>query len=155
MVRELPKTIFSFRSLDVLNLKRDELMSVTVQKAGEDPLNLVRNAKGKWVLEEHENRQNDGQIQLFLTALTGLRAAAWAGEMNPEYGLDQPSLEIKIRTSRRAKTPGRHQVRERQSGNQHYGVSTEEEGVFLIDDEQFNQIEVVVEKVGGRSCRSS
>ena len=48
------------------------------------------------MLKGQENRQNDGQIQLFLTTLTGLRAAAWAGDPNPEYGFDQPSLLIKI-----------------------------------------------------------
>jgi Domain of unknown function (DUF4340) len=141
MVRDLPKTIFSFRSLDILDLKRDELMSVTVQKAGEDPLDLIRDAKGKWVLEGHENRQNDGQIQLFLTALTGLRAAAWAGETNPEYGFDHPSLEIKI--SHQAGDQKREadiKFGSANSGNQHYGICTEEEGVFLIDDEQFNEL---------------
>jgi Domain of unknown function (DUF4340) len=141
MVRDLPKTIFSFRSLDILNLKRDELMSVTVQKPGEDPVNLVRDTKGKWVLEGHENRQNDGQIQLFLTALTSLRAAAWAGEMNPEYGLDQPSLEIRISyQAGEQKRQSDIKFGSANSGNQHYGECTEEEGVFLVDDEQFNQL---------------
>ena len=147
MFDDLPKTKFSFRGLDILNLKRDELMSVHVEKSGEDPIDLVRNAKGKWALEGHENRQNDGQIQLFLTALTGLRAAAWAGEPNPEYGFDQPSLEIKISyQSGEQKREAEIKFGKANSGNQHYGTCTEEEGVFLVDDEQFNQLKASLKR---------
>jgi len=141
MFGDLPKTIFSFRSLDILDLKRDELISVSVGRAGEEPVDLVRDAKGKWVLKGHENRQNDGQIQLFLTTLTGLRAAAWAGGLNPEYGLDQPSLEIKILyQADEQKRDAEIKFGKANSGNQHYGMCTEEEGVFLVDDEQFNEL---------------
>ena len=141
VLSDLPKTIFNFRSLDILEVKRDELMSVTVEKAGEEPLELVRDAKNRWVLKGHENRQNDGQIQLFLAALTGLRAAAWAGDANPEYGLDQPSLEIKISyQSGEAKREVNIKFGKANSGNQHYGTCTEEEGIFLVDDEQFNEL---------------
>jgi len=147
MFDDLPKTKFSFRSLDILDLKRDELTSINVQKAGEEPLDLVRNGKGKWTLNDHENRQNDGQIQLFLAALTGLRAAAWAGESNPEYGLDQPSLEIKIQyQAGEEKREAEIKFGKANSGNQHYGISTEEEGVFLVDDEQFNQLKASLKR---------
>jgi hypothetical protein len=147
MFDDLPKTKFSFRGLDILNLKRDELMSVHVEKSGEDPIDLVRNAKGKWALEGHENRQNDGQIQLFLTALTGLRAAAWAGEPNPEYGFDQPSLEIKISyQSGEQKREAEIKFAKANSGKQHYGTCTEEEGVFLVDDEQFNELKASLKR---------
>ena len=141
VLSDLPKTVFNFRSLDILDLKRDALTSVTVEKAGEEPLELVRDAKSKWALKGHENRQNDGQIQLFLTALTGLRAAAWAGEIKPEYGLDQPSLEIKISyQSGEGKREANIKFGKANSGNQHYGMCGEEEGVFLVDDEQFNAL---------------
>jgi hypothetical protein len=143
----LPKTTFSFRSLDVLDLKRDELTSLKVEKTGEEPLELVRDTKGRWMLKDREKRQNDGQIQLFLTTLTGLRAAAWAGEPKPDYGFDQPSLEIKISYQ------AGEQKREKDikfgktnSGNQHYGMCTEEEGVFLIEDEQYNQLKASLER---------
>ncbi len=147
MVADLPKTKFSFRSLDVLDLKRDELISVNVQKAGDEPLDLIRDAKGKWLLKGHENRQNDGQIQLFFTALTGLRAAAWAGDLNPEYGLDQPSLEIKISyQSGEQKQEVDIKFGKANSGNQHYGMCTQQEGVFLVDDEQFNQLKASLKR---------
>jgi hypothetical protein len=144
---DLPKTIFSFRSLDILDLKRDELISLNVEKAGDEPIALVRDSKGKWVLKGHENRQNDGQIQLFLTALTGLRAAAWAEDPNAEYGFEQPSLEIKISyQSGEQKREADLKFGRTNSGKQHYGVCTEEDGVFLVDDEQFNQLKAELKR---------
>ncbi len=144
---DLPKTVFSFRSLDISDLKRDELISVNVEKAGEESLELVRDAKGRWALKGHENRQDDGQIQLFLTALTGLRAAAWAGDPDPEYGFDQPSLEIKISyQSGEQQREADIKFGKANSGNQHYGMSSEEQGVFLVDDEQFNQLKASLKR---------
>jgi hypothetical protein len=147
MFGDLPKTRFNFRSLDILDLQRDELMSVNIKKAGEEPLELVRDAKGKWVLKGHENRQNDGQIQLFLTTLTGLRAAAWSGDLNPEDGFDQPSLEIKISYhSGEENREAEIKFGKATAGSQHYGICTEEEGVFLVDDEQFNQLKASLKR---------
>jgi hypothetical protein len=147
LVADLPKTKFNFRSLDILDLKREELVSLNVDRAGEEPLDLVRDAKGKWALKGHESRQNDGQIQLFLTALTGLRAAAWAGDPNPEYGIDLPTLEIKISyLSNEQKRQTDIKFGKANSGNQHYGMSTDEEGVFLVDDEQYNQLKASLKR---------
>jgi Domain of unknown function (DUF4340) len=144
---ELPKTTFSFRSLDILDLKRDELTNLKVEKTGEEPLELVRDAKGRWMLKGQENRQNDGQIQLFLTTLTGLRAAAWAGELNPDYGFDQPSLEIKISyQAGEQKSEKDIKFGKANSGNQHYGMCTEEGGVFLVEDEQYNQLKASLKR---------
>jgi hypothetical protein len=73
--------------------------------------------------------------------LTSLRAATWAGEPNSKYGFDHPSLEIKISyQSGEQKREADIKFGETNSGNQHYGMCTEEEGVFLVDDEQFNQL---------------
>ncbi|MBV8173139.1 MAG: DUF4340 domain-containing protein [Verrucomicrobia bacterium] len=141
LVAALPTTEFSFRTLQVLDLRRDQLVSLVIERRGEEPTDLVRDMKGRWILKDRENHQNDGQIQLFLNTLTGLRATAWIGNPKPEYSLDQPSLVIKISYQ------SREQDREvdvkfgtANAGNQHYGLSTEEAGVFLVDDPQFKQL---------------
>jgi hypothetical protein len=141
LVAALPTTEFSFRTLQVLDLRRDQLVSLVIERRGEEPTDLVRDMKGRWILKGRENHQNDGQIQLFLNTLTGLRATAWIGNPKPEYSLDQPSLVIKISFQ------SREQDREvdvkfgtANAGNQHYGLSTEEAGVFLVDDPQFKQL---------------
>jgi Domain of unknown function (DUF4340) len=137
----LPTTEFSFQTLDILDLKRDQLVSLRLERGGTESIDLLRGTQRKWVLKGHENDQNDGQIQLLLTTLTGLRAAAWVGNPKPEYGLDQPVLLIKVLYQ------SSEQSREvdlkfgtANSENQHYGMSTEREGVFLVDDEQFRQL---------------
>jgi hypothetical protein len=142
LFEDLPKTEYSFRSLDILDLERDELVSVTVAKAGEAPAELTRDTKGKWGLKNQGNRENDARIQLFLTALTGLRAAAWPGDPNTEYGFDQPSLTIKISyQAGEQKREAQIKFGKANSDNQHYGMCTEEAGVFLVDDEQFSQLQ--------------
>ena len=84
-------------------------------------------------------------MQVFLTALTGLRAAAWAGDPSPAFGLDQPSLEIKISyQSGEQKRQAEIRFGKSNSGDQHYGMYTEEEGVFLGDDGQVNQLQALL-----------
>jgi len=141
LVAGLPTAEFSFRILDVLDLRRDQLVSLLIERRGEEPVELVRSVEGKWILEGREDHQKDAQVQLFLNTLTGLRAAAWVGNAKPQYGLDQPPLIIKVRYQSRG------QNREvdvkfgtANAGNQHYGVTTEEAGVFLLDDPQFKQL---------------
>ncbi len=137
----LPTTEFSFRPLDVLDLRRDQLVSLRLERGEAKPIDLIRGKQGKWVLKDHENQQDDGQIQLLLTTLTGLRATAWVGNPKPEYGLDSPSLLIKIayhsgEQSREANV----KFGSSNSENQRYGMSSEREGVFLVEDEQFKQL---------------
>jgi hypothetical protein len=147
LLDDMPKVKFSFRSLDILDLNRDELVSVQVKKTGEEPVDLIRGAKGKWILKAQQNRQDEGRMQVFLTALTGLRAAAWAGDPSPAFGLDQPSLEIKISyQSGEQKRQAEIRFGKANPGDQHYGMCTEEEGVFLVGDEQFNQLQALVKR---------
>ena len=137
----LPTTEFSFQTLDILDLKRDQLLSLRLERGGTESIDLLRGTQRKWVLKGHENDQNDGQIQLLLTTLTGLRAAAWVGNPKPEYGLDQPLLLIKV--SYQSSEQSREvdlKFGTANSENQHYGMSSEREGVFLVDDEQFKQL---------------
>jgi hypothetical protein len=137
----LPTTEFSFQTLDILDLKRDQLVSLRLERGGTESIDLLRGTQRKWVLKGHENDQNDGQIQLLLTTLTGLRAAAWVGNPKPEYGLDQPLLLIKV--SYQSSEQSREvdlKFGTANSENQHYGMSSEREGVFLVDDEQFKQL---------------
>jgi hypothetical protein len=137
----LPKTKFNFRSLDVVNLKREDLVSVHVEKAGEQPLDLVRGPKGIWELNDLAERQNDSQIQVFLTALTGLRAAFWSGEPSHDTDFNQPVLAIKI-VYKDGDQNGETEIKfaKAPAGNQHPGICSDQEGVFFLDDEQFGQL---------------
>ena len=147
LLANLPTTEFSFQTLDVLDLRRDQLVSLRLERGGLEAIELLRGSQRKWVLKGHENQQNDGQIQLLLTTLTGLRAVAWVGNPKPEYGLDQPSLLIRI--SYQSGEQNREvdvKFGTANSENQHYGTTTGIEGVFLLDDEQFKQLNASLER---------
>jgi Domain of unknown function (DUF4340) len=144
---DLPKTQFDFRSPDILDLQRVALVSVTIEKPGTEPVDLVRDPRGQWKLKDDEQRQSDSKIQLFLTTLTGLRAASWTAGPGPEDDFNQPALAIRIlykaeeqnreTTLRFSKTT---------SGNDHRGMSSDKDGVFVIDDEQFSPLNAPLTK---------
>jgi hypothetical protein len=141
LINELPTTEISFRTLDVLELGRDELESVHVEKRGQEPIDLVRSNKGKWMLKSNVAQQDEGKIQSFLNTLTSLRAAAWLGNSAPEQSANIPSLVVKIRYQ---SGENDRDVELKFGGtnpeNQHYGTSTEQTGTFVIDDEQFKRL---------------
>jgi hypothetical protein len=141
LINELPTTEISFRTLDVLELRRDELESLHIEKRGQAPQDLVRDKKGKWMLKSNTAQQDEGEIQFFLNTLTSLRATTWLENSAPEQSADTPSLIVKIRY--RSGEYGR-EIELKFGGpnpeNQHYGTSTEQNGTFLIDDEQFKRL---------------
>src|SRR5258707_149909 len=79
IVDQLPTNDFSFKSHEVLNLERSDLVSVEITKKGATVV-LTRNAKGQWVVQGANGTQNDLAIQTFLNTLSGLRAVAWVSE---------------------------------------------------------------------------
>ena len=49
----LPTTEFSFQTLDVLDLKRDQLVSLRLERGGMESIELLRGKQRKWVLKGH------------------------------------------------------------------------------------------------------
>jgi hypothetical protein len=141
LVNELPAAEISFRTPDILELGRDELERVHIEKPGRESIDLTRGNKGKWVLLDPAAQQDEGNVQSFLNTLTSLRALAWLESSIKEQGANPPSLLVKVRyqsgeTDREVDlTFGGSN-----SENQHYGTSTEQTGTFLIDDEQFKRL---------------
>jgi uncharacterized protein DUF4340 len=141
LVNELPAAEISFRTPDILELGRDELERVHIEKPGRESIDLTRGNKGKWVLLDPAAQQDEGNVQSFLNTLTSLRASAWLESSTKEQGANPPSLLVKVRyqsgeTDREVDlTFGGSN-----SENQHYGTSTEQTGTFLIDDEQFKRL---------------
>jgi hypothetical protein len=145
LVSGLATTETGFRTLDILQLQRDELESVHVEEPGQKPIGLIRGDKEKWVLQGNEARQDDGNVQSFLNALTGLRATAWLENSPSEQSAKTPSLAVKIRYQS-GETDREVELRFGGTNpeNQHYGTSTEQKGSFLIDDEQFKRLSAIL-----------
>jgi hypothetical protein len=140
-VNDLPANEINFRTLDIFELRRDELESVRIEKPGKEAIDLVRGNNGKWVIKGAETQQDEGKVQSFLNTLASLRATAWVGDSPPEQSLNASSLVVKFRYQ---SGEGNRETELRFNGtnpeNQHYGTSTEQTGTFLVDDEQFKRL---------------
>jgi hypothetical protein len=139
LLNSLPAAEISFRTLDILELGRGELESVHVEKQGQESIDLIRGNKGKWMLQNHAGQQDEGKVQSFLNTLISLRATARLENSTQIQGA--PSLLVKIRYQS-GETHKEVELKFAGSNpeNQHYGTSTEETGIFLIDDEQFKRL---------------
>jgi hypothetical protein len=141
-LNDLPTNEINFRTLDVLELRRDELESVRVDKPGQGPIDLVRGDKGKWVIKGKTTQQDEAKVQTFLNTLASLRATTWVDSSKWEQNVDKPSLMVQIRYQ---SGENDREVELKFGGanpeNQHYGTSTEQTGAFRIDDEQFKRLD--------------
>jgi hypothetical protein len=140
-INDLPTSELNFRTLDILELRRDELESVHVDKPGQDPIDLVRGDKGQWVIKGKVNQQNEAKIQTFLNTLASLRATAWMESSKWEQSVDRPSLIVQIRYQS-GETDRELELKFGGANpeNKHYGTSTEQTGTFLLDNEQFGRL---------------
>jgi len=142
LISELPSTEFDFRTLEITDLKRSDLIRVHIEHLGAPPLDLVRDNKNKWVLKGSKNQQNATQIQLLLNTVCGLRAASWVGDLKPEYGLETPSL-ILVAVYQAEGKPREIILKfgAANPNNQHYGSVSSIRGAFLINNSAFSQLD--------------
>jgi len=142
-VNDLSTNEINFRTLDIVELRRDELESVHIEKPGTEPIDLVRANNRKWVIKGAEAHQDEGRIQSFLNTLSSLRATAWVRNSSPEQDPNAFSLVVKFRyQSGESNRETELRFEGTNPENQHYGTSTEQTGAFLVDDEQFKRLSV-------------
>jgi hypothetical protein len=104
-VYTVPDTAFDFlpagnlplRDLRVVNLKNDQVKSMTITTAGAPPVNLTRSTGGTWSAANVKDRMVDSlradtQAALFCQ----LQAKAWLGPVLPTYALNKPVLSISV-----------------------------------------------------------
>jgi hypothetical protein len=140
-INDLPTSEINFRTLDILELRRDELESVHIDKPGQGPIDLVRGDKGKWVIKGKVTQQDEAKVQTFLNTLASLRATAWMESSKWEESVDRPSLIVQIRyQSGENDREVELKFGDTNPENKHYGTSTEQTGAFLINDEQFERL---------------
>ena len=140
-LRDLPQSEIDFRTLDILQLRREELRTVRLEKPGEKTIELTRGEKRKWVISGDQARPDESQIQTFLNTLTGLRAAAWLDGAVSAQNPKELTLAVTIRyQSGEVDREVRLNFGPANSENQHSGTSTEQTGSFLIDDAQFERL---------------
>jgi hypothetical protein len=141
LVAELPSREFDFRTLAITDLKRPALLNAHIEHLGDPAFDLVRDDKNNWVVKGNENRQNEGEIALFLNTISGLRASQWAGDPKPEYELDKPSLIITLTyLSGETQTAIILRFGAANEEGQHYGTISTIRGVFLLNDSEYKHL---------------
>jgi hypothetical protein len=128
VVDQLPTSDFAFRSHEILNIPRTDLVSVDVTENG-STVTLTRNPKGQWIVQGQNGSQNDLAIQSFLNALSGLQTSAWVSEKS--LAAEPPVETIVIHRKSDEKEIAIHIGEKAAQGDEYATISTLP-GTFLI-----------------------
>ena len=101
----LPANNLALRDGRAINLKRDQVKSMTITAGSEPSVTLTRSPGGTWSAANVKDRMVDSlkadtQASLFCQ----LQAKTWLGPALPAYGLAKPVLTIAIQTDQPAPT---------------------------------------------------
>ncbi len=137
LANSFPTTESTYKSLQITNLSREEIISVHLEDNSGATGELTRTSDGKWVMQGRAPQEKDAEIQLGLNLLTSLRALAWSTETE-DPGLQKPVLTIVVRY----RLQGIEHAIELKFGltngsDQRYGISSENDGVFLLSEKDF------------------
>jgi Domain of unknown function (DUF4340) len=133
-IDSLPTHDFNFWPLDVLSLERSDLVSIEIDNDA-SKVELGRDDRGKWIVKEKAESQDEAALQTFLNAASNIRALAWVGPSQPAYGLDHPIEIVRIRTK-----SGQFELQIGASNDRgdHYAVFSNR--VFLLGANDFQQL---------------
>ncbi|MBV9674377.1 MAG: DUF4340 domain-containing protein [Verrucomicrobia bacterium] len=137
LAHSFPTAESNFKSLQITNLSREEIVSVRLENNSGDTGELTRTPDGKWVVQGRAPDQKDSEIQLGLNSLTSLRAVAWSPETE-DAGLQKPVLTIVVRY----RLEGVERALNLKFGSlngsdQRYGICSETDGTFLVSEKDF------------------
>jgi len=95
----LPANNLALRDARAINLKVDQVKSMTITAGSEPPITLDRSPGGTWSASNVKDRmvdtvKADPQLSLFCQ----LQAKTWLGPVLPAYGLAKPVLTIAVQT---------------------------------------------------------
>ena len=101
----LPANNLALRDARAIDLKRDQVKSMTIAVKGEPPVTLTRSPGGTWSAANVKDRMVDStkadtQASLFCQ----LQARTWLGPAQSSYGLAKPVLTIAIQADQPAPT---------------------------------------------------
>jgi len=93
----LPADNLALRDARAVNLKRDQVKSMTITAGSEPPVTITRSPGGTWSAANVKDRMVDSvkadtQASLFCQ----LQAKTWLGPAQPSYGLAKPILTIAV-----------------------------------------------------------
>lgn len=93
----LPASNLALRDARAINLKKDQLKSMTISVGAETAVNLVRSAGGTWSATNVKDRMVDTtKADMQASLFCQLQAKTWLGPVLPAYGLAKPALTISV-----------------------------------------------------------
>jgi hypothetical protein len=93
----LPASNLALRDARAINLKKDQVKSMTITVGTEPAVNLVRSPGGTWSATNVKDRMVDAtKADLQASLFCQLQAKTWLGPVLPAYGLAKPGLTISI-----------------------------------------------------------
>ena len=93
----LPANNLALRDARAINLKREEVKSMTITAGTQPTVQLVRSPGGTWSASNVKDRMVDSmKADTQASIFCQLQASAWLGPVLPAYGLSKPVLSIAI-----------------------------------------------------------
>jgi Domain of unknown function (DUF4340) len=92
----LPESNLVLRDTQVVNLKHDEVKSMTITSGSEAAFTLQRTAGGTWTVNVKDRMVDSLKADTQASLFCQLQAKAWLGPALPAYGLAKPVLSIAV-----------------------------------------------------------
>ncbi len=91
VVEEIPKSVGEWRSLEVFDLKPEDIVSLEIQRAGHQPVTLKLNKESEW--KSPEGAVDVVAVKSLVNTLAGLRAVRWLPDV--EAGaFEEPEITV-------------------------------------------------------------
>jgi len=134
-----PKTSIEFQTLNLLDVRRQDLAAVTLHRLGRPDVHLTRNPRGQWLKDQEAASADDPRVQTFLNTVVGLRAVAWVGPSNAAHGLADPIVSVSLQLQ----DPAREEeikVGAPSSRGDYFGSTTHLPGTCIISTEDLSEL---------------
>jgi len=86
-----------WQPLEIYRTKAEEITSIEVVKAGMPTVSLLRDKDKNWKLAKGDGAVNQINANSLVNTLATLRAVRWSGAVQPQDGLDKPSLVVSFK----------------------------------------------------------
>jgi hypothetical protein len=85
-----------WNSPQVLELKREDIVALEIQRTGQPPINLVADKEKGWKLAKGDAAVSQVAVGSLVNTVAGLRAVRWEGATVATHGLEKPNLVVTV-----------------------------------------------------------
>ena len=138
-----------WQELAIYKNSADDITSVEVAREGQPTYSIERNKDKKWTLAKGDGKLDETNAQSLVNTLSNLHAVRWAGAVQPEFGLDKPTLTVTFKTS--ANTSGKLVIGAKTPDELEYASAEGLAGAFALSRPDVSALELpLIEKPAGK-----